>query len=344
MPTILEITQTKSDIMKKFVYQESEHTLLRLAKTVLITESEAVRDLAETIDSSFLIAIDKIVNCKGKVIVTGLGKSGIVGKKISATLSSTGTPSLFMHASEANHGDLGVVESQDLLLAISNSGEGVELLTLAPLVKRQKIPIISITSDPGSSLAKISDVHLNATFKKEACPLGLAPTTSSTVALALGDALALVSLKAKGFQANDFARSHPSGKLGRQLSILVDDVMRKGDLVPLISPSNNIQDAIIEMTEKGMGMTLIAQNNQVVGIFTDGDLRRFLQRANKPLTGKISEVMTESPQTIGRYTLAIDAAQMMEQHLINQLIVVDEESENIVGAINMHDLLQAKVI
>ncbi len=330
--------------MKKLADSDESNPLIKLAKTVLITEAEAVKDLAKTIDSSFLTAIDKILNCKGKVIVTGLGKSGIIGRKISATFSSTGTPSLFMHASEATHGDLGAVENQDLLLAISNSGEGIELLTLTPLVKRQKIPVISITGNPKSSLAQISDVHLSAAFKKEACPLGLAPTTSSTVALALGDALALASLKAKGFQADDFAKSHPSGKLGRQLSIIVQDVMRKGNSVPLVSPSDNIQDAIIEMTKKGMGMTLIAKNNQVIGIFTDGDLRRFLQESGKPLTEKVSEVMTRTPQTIGLGRLAIEAAQLMEQHLISQLIVVDEDSQNLVGAINMHDLLQAKVI
>ncbi len=330
--------------MAKLIGKSSEQQITNLAISVLIIESEAVKNLIHTINHRFVEAVDLLFRCTGKVVVTGIGKSGIVAKKISATLSSTGTPSFFLHAAEATHGDVGGLQTDDVLLAISNSGEGDELLMLAPIIKRRKIPLVSITSNPNSSLASLANVHLNASFTKEACPLGLAPTTSSTVALAMGDALALSILDARGFQAEDFAKSHPAGKLGRRLLVLVEDVMRKGDKIPVVAPSDTVGNAIIEMTKKGMGMTAIVKNEQPIGIFTDGDLRRFFQNSDSDPSKIISSVMNHSPKTISQSKLAANAAELMENQLITQLIVVDEVTNKIAGAVHMHDLMQAKVI
>ena len=322
----------------------SDNKIINRVKAVLLTESEAIKNLSESVNEQFVGAVKLLLNCTGKVVITGIGKSGLVGKKISATLSSTGTPSLFLHAAEASHGDLGVLQDNDVVMAISNSGESAELLTFLPSVKRREISLISLTANSQSTLASLADVVLHASFNQEACALGLAPTTSSTLALAIGDALAIATLEARGFQSEDFARTHPAGTLGRQLVVSVQDVMRRDSMIPVVRPNDTVASAIIEMTKKGMGMTLVMENDYAIGIFTDGDLRRFLQDTTKSISEKISIVMTQTPHTISKQKLAVSAAELMEKKLISQLIVIDEETRRVEGVINMHDLMQAKVI
>jgi arabinose-5-phosphate isomerase len=317
---------------------------LSLARDVLNIEASAVQALSTRLDDSFISALNVILQCEGRVIVSGMGKSGHIARKIAATLSSTGTPAYFVHPAEASHGDLGMITSQDVIIALSYSGESQELMTIVPVIKRQGAKLISMTGNPLSSLAKVSDVHLNAAVDKEACPMGLAPTASTTAALALGDALAVALLDAKGFGAEDFARSHPGGSLGRRLLTHVSDIMRTGERLPMVFLDAMLGDAILEISKKGVGMTAIVDDEQhVLGIYTDGDLRRTLAKKLDFNTTPIRNVMSVNPRRIGPGSLAAEAVQIMEQFNISQMLVVDEQNK-LVGALNMHDLLHAKVI
>ncbi|MFA6921441.1 MAG: KpsF/GutQ family sugar-phosphate isomerase [Gallionella sp.] len=317
---------------------------LLLGRQVLDIEAAAVQALSLRLDESFLHALDVILNCEGRVIVSGMGKSGHIARKIAATMSSTGTPAYFVHPGEASHGDLGMVTSEDVFIALSYSGESSELMTIVPIIKRQGAKLISMTGNPNSGLAKVADVHLNAAVDKEACPMGLAPTTSTTASLALGDALAVALLDAKGFSAEDFARSHPGGSLGRRLLTRVCDIMRTGSRMPAVFEDAMLSDALMEMSRKGVGMTAIVDaNNVVLGIFTDGDLRRTLEKKLDFGTTPVLGVMSVNPRCIGADSLAVEAVQLMEQYNINQMLVVSEQHQ-LVGALNMHDLLHAKVI
>ncbi|MGH8780858.1 arabinose 5-phosphate isomerase KdsD [Paraburkholderia sp.] len=317
---------------------------LALAREVLDTEADAVRALRDQLDDGFVEAIDFILGCRGRVVVSGIGKSGHIARKLAATFASTGTPAFFVHPAEASHGDLGMVTSDDVFVAMSNSGESEELVAILPLIKRLGAKLISITGRPQSSLAKLADVHLNAGVSKEACPMNLAPTASTTAALALGDALAVAVLDARGFGADDFARSHPGGALGRRLLTYVRDVMRTGDQVPKVVGAATVRDALFQLTAKRMGMTAIVdEDDRVQGIFTDGDLRRVLERAGDFRDLPIASVMTHGPRTIGPDQLAVEAVELMERHRINQMLVVDD-SGTLIGALNMHDLFSKKVI
>jgi arabinose-5-phosphate isomerase len=317
---------------------------LELGRQVLNIEAAAVQALSSRLDDSFLHALDLILRCEGRVIVSGMGKSGHIARKIAATMSSTGTPAYFVHPGEASHGDLGMVVSDDVFIALSYSGESQELMTIVPILKRQGAKLISITGFPSSSLARVADVHLNAAVDKEACPMGLAPTTSTTATLALGDALAVALLDAKGFSAEDFARSHPGGSLGRRLLTRVCDIMRSDTRIPKVLNNVMLSTALLEMSRKGVGMTAIVDENDVVmGIYTDGDLRRTLEKRLDFNTTPVKSVMSENPRCISAESLAVEAVQLMEQYNINQMLVVNEQRQ-LVGALNMHDLLHAKVI
>ena len=320
------------------------HNALNLGRQVLDIEAAAVQALSARLDENFLHALDVILNCEGRVIVSGMGKSGHIARKIAATMSSTGTPAYFVHPGEASHGDLGMVASTDVFIALSYSGESQELMTIVPIIKRQGAKLISMTGNPASSLAKVADVHLNAAVDREACPMNLAPTASTTASLALGDALAVALLDAKGFNAENFARSHPGGSLGRRLLTRVSDVMRTGTRMPMVPEDAMLGAALMEMSHKGVGMTAIVNGNNVVkGIFTDGDLRRTLEKNLDFGSTPVKNVMSENPRCIGPDSLAAEAVQLMEQHSISQMLVVDEQ-HRLVGALNMHDLLHAKVI
>ena len=317
---------------------------LDLAKQVLAIEAEAIQSLAARLGASFLDAVALLLNCKGRVVVSGIGKSGHIARKIASTMASTGTPAYFVHPAEASHGDIGMITRDDVLIVLSNSGESEELLTIVPLLKRQGARLIAITGNANSSLAREADVHLDARVEKEACPLNLAPTASTTAALALGDALAVALLDAKGFGAEDFARSHPGGALGRRLLTHVRDVMRIGDDVPSVPDSAGFSEAMLEMSKKGMGMTAVLDAaGRVSGVFTDGDLRRTLAHADDIKAARIADIMTRNPRTIGPDKLAVEAVQIMEERKVNQLLVVTGEG-TLVGALNMHDLFRAKVI
>jgi arabinose-5-phosphate isomerase len=317
---------------------------LELAREVLAIEAGAVQALAQRIGDDFLRALNLILSCEGRVIVSGMGKSGHIARKIAATLSSTGTPAYFVHPAEAAHGDLGMITGKDVLIALSYSGESQELLAIVPIVKRLGARLISLTGKPESALAREADVHLNGAVDKEACPLGLAPTTSTTAALALGDALAVALLDARGFGAEDFARSHPGGALGRRLLTHVRDVMRSGVHVPAVGRDATLAEAVLEISRKGLGMTAIVDaDGQVLGIYTDGDLRRTLEKNLDIKTTPVSEVMSRNPRTIGPDALAAEAVQMMDEHNIGQMLVVDA-NRRLIGAFNIGDLLHAKVI
>lgn len=317
---------------------------LGLAREVLLIEAREVESLAQRLDSNFQKAIELILKCSGRVVVSGMGKSGHIGRKIASTLASTGTPSFFMHPAEASHGDLGMIIGDDVVLAISYSGEGDELLAIVPLLKRMGARLISMTGNPDSTLARESDVHLDARVSREACPLGLAPTASTTAALALGDALAVTLLAARGFSAEDFALSHPGGTLGRRLLVHVRDIMRCGDAIPSVPENLSFTGALTEITRKGLGMTAVVNSSgQPVGIFTDGDLRRILEQGGSLAGATIADTMHRNPLTIAPDQLAVEAVELMEEHKINGLLVVDAAGR-LVGALNMHDLLRAKVI
>lgn len=317
---------------------------INMARRVLRIESEAVAALAERIDGEFARAVRLILERTGRVVVTGIGKSGHIGRKLAATLASTGTPAYFVHAAEAAHGDMGMITPADVVIALSNSGTSEELLTIVPLVKRQGARLIAMTGNPFSALALEADIHLDAGVTEEACPLNLAPTASTTAALALGDALALAVLDARGFSPDDFARSHPGGALGRRLLTHVRDVMRPAERVPVVLETAQVGEALLAMTRGGLGMTAIASDGGAIsGIFTDGDLRRSLERGLDLRTLTIGDVMTRSPQGIGPDALAVEAAEMMERLRISQLLVLTSEGA-LAGALNTHDLMQAKVI
>jgi arabinose-5-phosphate isomerase len=321
---------------------------LELARRVLRIEADAVRALAERLDERFTAAMELISNRKGRVVVTGIGKSGHIARKIASTLSSTGTPTYFVHAAEASHGDLGMIQSGDVVIAISYSGTSSELMGIVPLIKRLGAKLIAITGNATSPLAREANVHLDANVAQEACPHNLAPTASTTAALALGDALAVALLDAKGFSAEDFARSHPRGQLqdyaqsGARL-LRVESVMRSGEALPKVAAGTSIKRAVAEITRGRMGMAaVLAADGTVQGVFTDGDLRRALEK-NADIDRKVDEVMTRGPKSIGGKALATEAVHLMEQHKINQLLVVDERG-SLIGALNMHDLFRAKVI
>ncbi|MEY2168119.1 MULTISPECIES: KpsF/GutQ family sugar-phosphate isomerase [unclassified Rhodanobacter] len=319
--------------------------IVRSARAVIATEAAAIAELGPRIDGAFVDACRLLLACRGRVVVTGMGKSGHVARKIAATLASTGTPAFFVHPGEASHGDLGMIQPDDVVLALSYSGETDELLFILPMIKRQGIPLIAITGKPASSLASQADVHIDGSISSEACPLGLAPTTSTTAALVLGDALAIALLEARGFTSDDFARSHPAGSLGRRLLLRISDVMHGGDDVPRVPPEASLTAALVEMTRKRLGMTAVVDAEQhLLGVFTDGDLRRALDDEDVNLRGaRVAELMTRGPKTIGPDKLAAEAAQLMEKHQINALLVVDDE-RRVVGALNIHDLLRARVV
>ncbi len=317
---------------------------LRLAREVLEIEAQAVAALASRLDGRFLDALRMILACRGRVVVTGVGKSGHIGRKIASTLASTGTPAFFVHPGEASHGDLGMITHDDVVLALSHSGESDELITVLPLVKRLGARLIAMTGNPQSALASLADVVLDAAVAKEACPLNLAPTASTTAALALGDALAVAALDARGFGHDDFARSHPGGTIGRRLLTHVRDVMRTGDEVPVVGEDAAFADAVLEISRKRMGMTaVVGADRRLVGIFTDGDLRRALERGVDVHATPIDAVMTRNPRSIRPEALAAEAVELMEKHKTTQLPVVDPEGR-LVGALNIHDLFRAKVL
>ena len=317
---------------------------LDLARQVLRIEGDAVLALIDRVDQSFLQALSLILNCRGRVIVSGMGKSGHIARKIAATLASTGTPAYFVHPAEASHGDLGMITSDDVLIALSNSGESDELLNILPSIKRQGAKLIAMTGNAQSSLARDADTHLNAGVVQEACPLNLAPTASTTAALALGDALAVALLDARGFGAEDFARSHPGGSLGRQLLTRIRDVMRTGDAVPTVLGDASVTEATREISRGGIGMTVVVANDlKILGIFTDGDLRRAIVSNLDLQRLTVSDVMSVNPRRIDPDKLTAEAVKMMDKHKINQLPVADENGR-LIGALNMHDLFQAKAI
>jgi arabinose-5-phosphate isomerase len=316
---------------------------LELARKVLAIEADAVSGLIARLDQRFVDAVGLILACRGRVVVSGVGKSGHIARKIASTLASTGTPAFFVHAAEAGHGDLGMITRDDVMLALSNSGQSEELLTIIPLIKRRGAKLIAMTGNPDSALAREADVHLDAGVAQEACPLNLAPTASTTAALALGDALAIALLDARGFDEDDFADAHPGGAIGRLLT-RVSDVMRTGNDVPRVTDATLFSEALLEMSRKSMGMTaILGPGDKLVGIFTDGDLRRTLERAPDIRSLTIKEVMTRNPRTITPHKLAAEALELMERYKINQLLVATETGE-LIGALNMHDLFRAKVI
>ncbi|EGU36326.1 hypothetical protein VII00023_11721 [Vibrio ichthyoenteri ATCC 700023] len=314
------------------------------ALEVLNIEVEALKQLDQYFDDSFVQACETILaNKHGKVVIMGMGKSGHIGNKIAASLASTGTSAFFVHPGEAAHGDLGMIEPGDIVLAISNSGESGEILSLFPVLKRLKITIISMTGKPASNMAKLADIHLQITVPKEACPLGLAPTSSTTATLVMGDALAVALLQARGFTAEDFALSHPGGALGRKLLLKLSDIMHTGDALPLVSPQTLVRNALLEITQKGLGMTAVVdQDKQLLGIFTDGDLRRILDKRIDIHSALISEVMTKNPTVANPNMLAAEGVNLMQEKSINGLLLC--ENNTVVGALNMHDLLKAGVM
>lgn len=324
--------------------QAAASASLASARRTLDIEARAVAALASRLDASFARAVELVLSCRGRTVVSGMGKSGHVARKIASTLASTGTPAFFVHPAEASHGDLGMITADDVLIALSNSGESAELLAIVPVIKREGARLISITGNASSSLAREADVHLDAGVTEEACPLGLAPTASTTAALALGDALAVALLEARGFDREKFARSHPGGSLGKRLLTHVRDVMRTGEALPSVPRTSSLSQAIIEMSRKGLGMTAVVDEQaRVIGIFTDGDLRRALERPIDVQNTPIERVMTAQPRFVAADRLAVEAVKLMEDHRISQLVVVDDEMR-LIGALNMHDLFRAKVL
>jgi len=318
---------------------------LALARQVLATEASAISALSARIGEPFVAAVELILNCKGRVVVSGIGKSGHIGRKLAATLASTGTPAFFVHPTEASHGDLGMITPDDVVIMLSNSGETDELVTLTPHLKREGAKLVALTGNEQSSLAQAADLHLDAAVDAEACPLGLAPTASTTAALALGDALAIALLDARGFSTEDFARSHPGGTLGRRLLTRVNDIMRTGAALPVSKVTATMAEAIVEMSRKGMGMTAIVDaNGHVAGIFTDGDLRRSLDRVRDVAAMPVVEVMTRAPRTVRAEQLAVDCVETMESApKVSQLLVVDAQ-QRLVGALHLHDLFRARIV
>lgn len=318
--------------------------ILAIARRTLEIEAAAVQKLSEHIDADFLRAVDALLACKGRVVVSGMGKSGHIGGKIAASLASTGTPAFFMHPAEASHGDLGMITGEDVVIALSNSGESPEIAGIVPLIKRRGARLIGMTGNPASTLARESDIHLTARAEQEACPHNLAPTASTTAALAMGDALVVATLFARGFTAEDFARTHPGGALGRRLLVHVRDLMHAGEALPVVDISATLKDTLLEMTRKGLGMTaIVSGDGRLEGIFTDGDLRRLLDRNVDVRSAMIADVMKRSPLTISEDVLAVEAVHVMEQTKVNGLLAVDSAGR-LTGALNMHDLLRAGVV
>lgn len=318
--------------------------LVEMGRAVLDIESRAVAALIARVDDSFVAAVRAMLACRGRVVVLGMGKSGHIGGKIAATLASTGTPAFFVHAGEACHGDMGMITAADVVLALSNSGETEELTTLLPLIKRLGVPLIAITGHAQSTLAQSATVHILVEVREEACPLGLAPTSSTTAALAMGDALAIAMLQVRGFTARDFARAHPGGSLGRRLLLKIDDLMHSGADMPRVGPRAPVADAVVEMTRSGLGLTAVVDaQDQVIGIFTDGDLRRVFERNHDIRSARMEDVMTRGCKTVGRDLLAAEALRVMQEHKINALLVVDS-GRCLIGVLNMHDLLRARVV
>ena len=319
-------------------------SFIKSASQVIDIELKAVQNLHNSLDQEFEQACAMMLSCKGRVIVTGMGKSGHIANKIAATLASTGTPSFYVHPGEASHGDLGMFQKTDVVLALSNSGETAEVLTLLPVLKRIGCNIIAMTGNKDSSLSKNSDIHLNARVEQEACSLGLAPTASTTASLVLGDALAVTLLEARGFTADDFALSHPGGSLGRKLLLTNNDIMHKGERLPLVKDTVTLKEAIIEISAKGLGMTgIVNADNTLTGVFTDGDLRRLLDKGNDIFTLPVTQIMTENFVHSKEKTLAAETLKLMEDKKISGLFIVDQDLKP-VGALNMHDLLKAGVI
>ena len=323
----------------------SAEALATSARQVIDIQATGIARLADHIDDSFFRACALMLDCRGRVVVSGMGKSGHIGSKIAATLASTGTPAFFVHPGEASHGDLGMITDKDVVLALSNSGETDELLTILPLIRRQGVPLIGMSGNPRSSLARLADVHVNVSVPAEACPLNLTPTTSTTATLVMGDALAIALLEARGFTADDFARSHPAGNLGRKLLMRISDVMHVGEQIPVVIESASISDALVEMTRKGLGMTAVVDDdNRLLGVFTDGDLRRTLDDDQIDLRATpVRTLMNPRPKTIQADKLAVEAARLMEDFKIHALLVVDDNG-HLRGALNIHDLLRARVV
>jgi len=318
--------------------------LKSLGIAVINTELDAVSALRDRIDDAFVEACQYLLKCKGRIVVIGMGKSGHIAGKIAATLASTGSPAFFVHPGEASHGDLGMITDKDVVLALSNSGETSEILTILPLIKRLGVPLVAMTGKPHSTIAKSANSHIDVSVDKEACPLGLAPTSSTTSLLVMGDALAVALLETRGFTADDFALSHPGGNLGRRLLLHVSDIMHTGDTIPQVSDKALLSDALVEMTNKGLGMTAITANNGgIAGIFTDGDLRRVLEQTVDIHTTAIADFMTSDCKTGQPNMLAAEALELMQRHKINALLIIDN-NQHLVGAINMHDLLRAGVV
>lgn len=318
--------------------------LLARAKRVLDTEIAAIAAVRERMQAPFAEACTMLLECKGRVVVSGMGKSGHIGNKVAATLASTGTPAFFLHPAEASHGDIGMITHDDVVLALSNSGETPELLTILPAIKRLGVPLVVMTGKPSSTLAKAANVVLDVSVPEEACPHNLAPTASTTATLAVGDALAVATLEARGFTQEDFARSHPGGTLGRRLLLRIEDVMRTGEQLPAVGPDASLRDGLIEMSRKGLGMTAIVDSQgKVLGIFTDGDLRRTLDRDADLRSKSMADVMTPNPKTVRPDMLAAEAVHLLESSRITQLLVVDDQHV-LVGALNVHDLFRAGVM
>jgi arabinose-5-phosphate isomerase len=321
----------------------SDQSLLQSARRTIEIEAAALEALRAGLDRSFALACRLCLRCSGRIVVTGMGKSGHIAHKVAATLASTGSPAFFLHPGEASHGDLGMLTRGDLLLALSNSGETAEVLTLLPQVKRLAVPLLALTGNPLSTLAQAADVHVNVAVPQEACPHNLTPTASTTAALVIGDALAVALLEARGFSAEDFARSHPGGSLGRRLLTRVDDIMRRGEALPRVRPDTPLSAALLEMTRTGLGLTTILDDQQrVIGVFSDGDLRRALDR-RVDLQTPMQAIMTPGGRRIGAHELAAAAAALMEAHRITALVVTDAE-QHLVGALNVHDLMRAGVV
>jgi arabinose-5-phosphate isomerase len=322
----------------------SPDKLKALGKAVIETEQAALAALNDRVDEKFVTACNVILQCEGRVVVIGMGKSGHIGKKIAATLASTGTPSFFVHPGEASHGDSGMITDKDIVMVLSNSGETDEVVALLPVIKRLNSNMISLTGNPDSTLAKAATVNIDVSVEKEACPLGLAPTASTTATLAMGDAIAIALLEARGFNEEDFALSHPGGTLGRRLLLHVSEIMHTGAGIPKVSENALLSDALIEMSQKGLGVTTIVDSNEnVLGIFTDGDLRRALDSNTDVKTCQVKDVMTKNGKNIKADSLAASALALMESHSINALVVVDDE-DKLIGILNMHDLLRARVV
>ncbi|MCB1760317.1 MAG: KpsF/GutQ family sugar-phosphate isomerase [Gammaproteobacteria bacterium] len=329
---------------RQYSEEEESARLQALGLAVIRSEAAAVLDLCQRVGATFARACRFMLGCEGRIVVTGMGKSGHVCSKIAATLASTGSPAFFVHPGEASHGDLGMITPKDVVLALSNSGETQELLTIIPIIKRLGVPLIALTGNPSSTLASEADVHIDVSVEQEACPLNLAPTSSTTAALVMGDALAIALLEARGFTEQDFARSHPGGSLGRRLLLHISDIMHAGDAIPRVGSNATLKDALVEMTAKGLGMTaIIDDQGGLAGIYTDGDLRRTLDRDINLSASRIKDYMTAGGKTAQVDMLAAEALQIMQQNKINALLIVDGENR-LVGALNMHDLLRAGVV